>query len=122
MLEPLFAFVEEGIDPRQELLGGAMADVVVEVEVVTGSGLAYASVLDGSGSYSGTSDPTTILPVTGGSAKVTLLEIGSIQGLNEFSGSASITNYSNGVHYIYYSIGSGLSFFFTSPKRTFTWT
>jgi len=73
---------------------GTMADVVVQVEVVTGSGLAYASVLDGSGSYSGTSDPTTILPVSGGSEKVTLLEIGSIQGLNEFSGSASITNYS----------------------------
>jgi hypothetical protein len=71
-----------------------MADVVIEVEVVTGSGLAYASVLDGSGSYGGTSDPTTILPVSGGMAKVTLLEIGSIQGLNEFSGSASITNYS----------------------------
>jgi hypothetical protein len=73
---------------------GTRADVVVEVEVVTGSGLAYASVLDGSGSYSGTSDPTTILPSLGGSAMVTLLEIGSIQGLNEFSGSASITNYS----------------------------
>jgi hypothetical protein len=73
---------------------GAMADVVVEVEVLAGSGLAYASVLDGSGSYDGTSDPTTILPLLGGSEKVTLLEIGSIQGVNEFSGSASITNYS----------------------------
>lgn len=74
---------------------GATADVVVEVEVVSGRGFAYASVLDGSGAYAGTSDPTTILPATGGSAKATLLEIGSIQGLNEFSGSASITNYSN---------------------------
>jgi len=74
---------------------GTAADVVVEVEVVSGSGFAYASVLDGNGDYTGTSDPTTILPVSEGSDKVTLLEIGSIQGLNEFSGSASITNYSN---------------------------
>jgi hypothetical protein len=74
---------------------GSAADVVVEVEVVSGLGFAYASVLDGSGGYGGTSDPTTILPVQDGSNKVTLLEIGSIQGLNEFSGSASITNYSN---------------------------
>jgi hypothetical protein len=73
---------------------GTMADVVVEVEVLSGRGLAYASVLDGSGSYQGTSDPTTILPVLGGSERMTLLEIGSIQGVNEFSGSASITNYS----------------------------
>ena len=76
---------------------GTMADVVVEVEVLSGSGFTYASVLDGSGNYTGTSDPTTILPSFGGSEEVTLLEIGSIQGLNEFSGSASITNYSDRV-------------------------
>jgi len=74
---------------------GSIADVVVQVEVVSGSGFAYASVLDGSGNYDGTSDPTTILPVLDGSDRVTLLEIGSIQGLNEFSGSASMTNYSD---------------------------
>jgi hypothetical protein len=74
---------------------GTMADVVMEVEVVTGSGLTYVSVLDGNLAYPGTSDPTTILPVLGGSEEVCLLEIGSIQGRNEFSGSASITNYSD---------------------------
>jgi hypothetical protein len=73
---------------------GSAADVVVEVEVVSGAGLTYASVLDGNIAYEGTSDPTTILPVPGGSDRVTLLEIGSIQGVNEFSGSASITNFS----------------------------
>jgi hypothetical protein len=72
---------------------GSAADVVIEVEVLSGAGYTYASVLDGSGSYAGTSDPTTILPVPGGTSEVTLLEIGSIQGQNEFSGSASITNY-----------------------------
>lgn len=74
---------------------GNIPDIVVEVEVVSGLGFAYASVLDGNGDYPGTSDPTTILPVSGGAPKITLLEIGSIQGLNEFSGSASITNHSD---------------------------
>jgi len=74
---------------------GAVANVVMEVEVVFGFGLSYVSVLDGNTAYDGTSDPTTILPVFGGSDEVTLLEIGSIQGQNEFSGSASITNYSD---------------------------
>ena len=51
--------------------------------------LAWASVVDNQ-----SNDPTTILPVLGGSERVILLEIGSIQGIDEFSGSASITNYS----------------------------
>jgi hypothetical protein len=70
-------------------------NVVIEIRVDSGKALAYASVLDGNGSYFGTSDPTTILPVFAGSEQVTLLEIGSINGTNEFSGSASITNHSD---------------------------
>lgn len=69
-------------------------NVIIETRVERGKALAYASVLDGNGSYLGTSDPTTILPVSGGSDHVTLLEIGSIIGGNEFSGSTSITNHS----------------------------
>jgi hypothetical protein len=73
---------------------GSMPNVMIEVRVERGKALAYASVLDGNGSYLGTSDPTTILPISEGSDHVTLLEIGSIRGGNEFSGSASITNHS----------------------------
>ena len=69
-------------------------DVVVAVEVTSGKALAYASILDGNIAYTGTNDPTTVLPVTGGAPVVTLLELGPIQGLNEFSGSASVTNFS----------------------------
>ncbi len=74
---------------------GSTPDVLVEVRVESGKALAYASVLDGNGSYLGTSDPTTILPVSNGSDRITLLEIGSILGGNEFAGSASITNHSD---------------------------
>jgi hypothetical protein len=74
---------------------GSTPDVLIEVLVEQGSSLAYASVLDGNRSYSGTSDPTTILPVQGGSDQITLLEIGPISGGNEYSGSASITNHSD---------------------------
>jgi hypothetical protein len=70
-------------------------DVLIEIRVVSGGALAYASVVDGNGSYSGTSDPTTIQPVRHGSERITLLEIGSIVGGNEYSGSASITNHSD---------------------------
>lgn len=69
-------------------------NIQVAVEVTSGMALAYASVLDGNIVYDGTSDPTTILPVTAGAPEVTLLELGPIQGLNEFSGSASVTNFS----------------------------
>jgi hypothetical protein len=71
-------------------------NVVVAVEVTSGMALTYASILDGNIAYTGTNDPTTILPVTGGAPEVSLLELGPIQGLNEFSGSASITNFSPG--------------------------
>jgi hypothetical protein len=70
------------------------ADVVIEVEVEAGAGFAYSSVLDGTTTHPGTSDPTTIASMLAGSERVTLLEIGSIQGINEFSGSGSITNVS----------------------------
>ena len=39
--------------------------------------------------------PTTLLPTTRGSDKITLLEIGSIQGIDEFSGSATVVNHSD---------------------------
>jgi len=74
---------------------GTIADVLIEVSVNSGSAVAYATVLDGTGSYTGTSDPTTILPVTRGSEQITLLEIGSIRGIDEFSGSATIINFSD---------------------------
>ena len=77
-----------GIGPRD--------DIVVAVEVSSGMALAYASILDGNIAYDGTSDPTTILPAIGGAPQVTLLEVGPIQGFNEFSGSASVTNHSLG--------------------------
>jgi len=73
---------------------GGRANYLVEVEVTSGAGFVYASVLDGNDG-SGTSDPTTVLPVANGSSEVTLLEVGSIKGINEFSGSASITNHSS---------------------------
>ncbi len=71
-------------------------DIVIAVAVTSGKALAYASILDGNIAYTGTNDPTTILPATGGAPAVTLLELGPIQGLNEFSGSASVTNFSPG--------------------------
>jgi hypothetical protein len=71
-------------------------NIVVAVRVTAGLALAYSSVLDGNLVYPGTSDPTTILPVTAGAPQVTLLELGPITGLNEFSGSASVTNFSSG--------------------------
>jgi hypothetical protein len=71
-------------------------NIVIAVEVSSGMALAYGSILDGNLVYTGTSDPTTILPVTGGAPQVTLLELGPIRGLNEFSGSASVTNFSPG--------------------------
>jgi hypothetical protein len=74
---------------------GSRPDVLVEVRVESGKALAYGSVLDGNDTYLGTSDPTTVLPVSEGSDRVTLLEIGSILGGNEFAGSASITNHSD---------------------------
>ena len=74
---------------------GSTPNVLVEIRVDRGKALAYGSVLDGNDSYLGTSDPTTVLPVSDGSDRVTLLEIGSIRGGNEFSGSASITNHSD---------------------------
>jgi len=77
-----------GIGPRD--------NIVIAVEVNSGMALAYASILDGNIVYDGTSDPTTVLPAVAGAPQVTLLEVGPIQGFNEFSGSASVTNHSPG--------------------------
>jgi hypothetical protein len=70
-------------------------DALVEIEVVSGNAAAYATILDGNGGYAGTSDPTTVQPVAAESGRVVLLEIGSVQGINEFSGSATIVNLSD---------------------------
>ena len=69
-----------------------VSNVLIEATVDGGSLLAYASVLDGTTDSPGTSDPTTILPFVEGRSDVLLLEMGSIQGYDEFGGSASITN------------------------------
>jgi len=73
---------------------GVATDVLLEVTVTSGSAVVYASVLDGRSGTHGTNDPTTILPVRRGADRVTLLEIGSAQGVNEYSGSAVISNLS----------------------------
>ncbi len=75
---------------------GDVPDAVIEVQVISGSAFSYASVLDGHGSVTGTSDPTTQLPVRTGATSVTLLELGHIQGVNEYSGSAAVHNHSSG--------------------------
>lgn len=68
-------------------------NVMVEAEVESGAAFVYGSALDGRWQIPGTSDPTTILPVTRGSDRVVLLELGRITGINEFSGSASVYNH-----------------------------
>ncbi len=73
---------------------GTQANYLLEVAVASGRAVVYASVLDGTSTVPGSSDPTTILPVTAGASTVTLLELGPIQGLDEFSGSAQIANLS----------------------------
>jgi hypothetical protein len=74
---------------------GSVADVMIEVAIASGKAIAYATVVDGNGSYTGTSDPTTIQPIVSGAERVSLLEIGSVQGIDEFSGSATIVNLSD---------------------------
>lgn len=72
---------------------GGVPNVMVRAEVESGSAFPYGSILDGRGAVQGTSDPTTVLPVTDGARQVVLLEMGRITGLNEFSGSASLYNH-----------------------------
>ena len=67
-------------------------DYVLAMAVESGAAVGFVSILDGVGGGGGTSDPTTILPIRQGSDAVTLLELGPIQGLDEFSGSATVTN------------------------------
>ena len=73
---------------------GDRSDFMLEMAVSSGAALGFVSVLDGKGAYTGTSDPTTVLPVTP-ATRVTLLEVGAVTGLNQFSGSALIANHSN---------------------------
>jgi hypothetical protein len=70
---------------------------LIKIEVITGKILAYVSVIDGTygRAGSGTGDPTTVLPPRSIGHQVTLLELGSFQGIDEFRGSAVITNYSD---------------------------
>ena len=74
---------------------GDLENYLLEVTVTAGRAVVYASVLDGNFTNPGTSDPTTIQPVSVGSQTVTLLELGSVEGYDDFSGSASISNLSD---------------------------
>ena len=71
---------------------GRVPNLRLEAEVVTGRVFIYASVLDGTVSNPGSSDPTTILPAVEGAERLVLLELGPFQGIDEYSGSASISN------------------------------
>ena len=73
---------------------GNRSNFMLQMSVASGAALGYVSVLDGKGAYTGTSDPTTVLPVTPAS-QVTLLEVGAVSGINQFSGSAMIANHSD---------------------------
>jgi hypothetical protein len=85
--------VSRQLNRIHEVFGlGTRSDFLLRVEVESGSALAYTSVLDGNNGYAGTSDPTTILPTTTGATQVVLLEVGPVQGIDEFSGSATIVN------------------------------
>jgi hypothetical protein len=75
---------------------GNRSEFMMEMAVASGAAVGYVSVLDGKGAYTGTSDPTTVLPVTPAS-RITLLEVGAVTSLNQFSGSALIANHSNRV-------------------------
>jgi hypothetical protein len=70
---------------------------LIKVEVTAGKILAYVSVIDGTYGRAGggTGDPTTVLPPRSIGHQVTLLELGSFQGIDEFRGSAVLTNYSD---------------------------
>ncbi len=67
-------------------------DALLEISVQQGSLIAYGSILDGATENPGTSDPTTLRPFAEGREIVTLLEMGTIVGHEEYSGSAVVTN------------------------------
>ena len=73
---------------------GGLADYMIELAVESGDAIGVGSVLDGTSANPGTSDPTTVLAAVP-SNRITLLEVGAIQGINEFSGSAMIANHSS---------------------------
>ncbi|MCP4895612.1 MAG: DUF1566 domain-containing protein [bacterium] len=76
---------------------GDAENYLLEARVTAGSAVVYVSVLDGNSTASGTSDPTNIQPVTAGAETVTLLQLGPIQGYDQFAGSASVSNLSDTV-------------------------
>ncbi len=73
---------------------GGLGDYMIELAVDAGDALGVGSVLDGTAANPGTSDPTTVLAAVP-STTVTLLEVGPVQGFNEFSGSAMVANHSS---------------------------
>lgn len=67
----------------------------VQFSVLSGLAQGYVSVLDGgTPGYTGTSDPATMPWSWDGDERVTMFELGSVTGLNEFKGSATIRNHS----------------------------
>jgi len=72
---------------------GDLGDYMIELAVESGDAIGVGSVLDGTATNPGTSDPTTVLAAVP-STSVTLLEVGPVQGFNEFSGSAMVANHS----------------------------
>ncbi len=70
-------------------------NALLEISVQQGSVIAYGSILDGTTDQPGTSDPTTLQSFADGREIVTLLEMGTIVGHEEYSGSAVVTNTSD---------------------------
>ncbi len=80
-------FTQFGVPPQD----GA----TVRFTVHSGLAQGYVSVLDGGmPGYTGTSDPATMPWSWDGEETVSMFELGSITGLNEFKGSATIRNHS----------------------------
>ncbi len=75
-------------------LDPGLENFLFRVEVTSGAAIPFVSVIDGKGEagYTGTNDPTTINPLDPAS-HICLLELGSIEGSADYSGSASITNF-----------------------------
>jgi len=83
-------FQINGIYPRMGFAYDVKASTEIEVNR-GGSGIFYNSGLDGQGSYSGTSDPTTRL-WTGAADRLIFPEVGTVTGLNNYTGGITIIN------------------------------
>jgi|GEM_PF-5946564 len=81
----------------QEFAVAPQPGATVRFSVLSGLAQGYVSVLDGGlPGYTGTSDPATMPWSWDGDEQVTMFELGSIAGLNQFEGSAAIRNHSDG--------------------------